>query len=307
MTPSGAGGPVAPSALGYVHRVNIVRRITALPGLAVGSVARTRRSLAGSVPDRQVPVRLRGRGPVVLVGGFCTTEDVLAPMRDWLGRLGYTVLTHTEDAGMGCGARSAEAVAATVRRAADRDRRGAGVALVGYSRGGQFARVTAADPTLPVRALVTLGTPFDLFRLGLPVLVPALLVAAAGTLGAAGLATGSCLFGACCATYRAGLRGPVRVPFTSVYSRGDGMVPWRASLDPVATNVEVGGSHLDLLETRPARHAVAEALARTGLGARRSGRRNRMWPGPHPASGRDGPGPERELLLHRPSGPHRTA
>jgi pimeloyl-ACP methyl ester carboxylesterase len=65
--------------------------------------------------------------------------------------------------------------------AVDLDQFGEGVRLVGYSRGGQFARVAAQ--LRPVGVLVTLGAPFDLFRLGPAALLPAVAVAAAVKVG----------------------------------------------------------------------------------------------------------------------------
>ena len=85
-------------------------------------------------------------------------------------------------------------------------------------------------------------------------------VTAAGALGAKHLAGLQCLFGACCADYRRRVRQPVPGSFTSIYSRQDKVVPWRASIDPAARNVEVIGSHLQLISSPEARRAVARVL-----------------------------------------------
>jgi pimeloyl-ACP methyl ester carboxylesterase len=195
---------------------------------------------------------------VVLVGGFCTSGQVLEPMRSWLEQLGYRVLVHTADAGMGCAARSVDALLQRWDEAVELDEFGEGVRLVGYSRGGQFARVAAQ--LRPVRSLVTLGAPFDLYRLGPAALLSAAVVAAAGSLGAARLARLECLFGSCCAEYRGLLRRPVSARFTSIYSRQDKVLPWQASLDSTARNREVSGSHVQLVSSPEARRAVAKAL-----------------------------------------------
>ncbi|MBV9923201.1 MAG: hypothetical protein JOY78_20440 [Pseudonocardia sp.] len=73
------------------------------------------------------------------MAGFCTTETVLEPMRGWLEQLGYRVLVHTTDVGMGSAARSVEALLDRLDEAAELDRHGQGVRVVGYSRGGQFS------------------------------------------------------------------------------------------------------------------------------------------------------------------------
>ena len=51
------------------------------------------------------------------------------------------------------------------------------------------------------------------------------------------------------ATMRERNRVPISVPITAVYSKRDGIVNWQACLDtvnPGATNVEVGSSHLGM-------------------------------------------------------------
>ncbi|MCE3551703.1 hypothetical protein LWC33_09575 [Pseudonocardia sp. RS11V-5] len=207
-------------------------------------------------PDPPLRRAWLGGGPLVLVGGFGTTDAGLRPMQRWLGRLGYDVTPHTVGVGMACGGRSVEAL----RRSLERADTGEGVHVVAHSRGGQFARAAIAAGA-PVRGLVTLGSGFDLYRLGLPVLGLAAVLGTAGTLGVPGAATLGCLRGPCCADFRTALRGAVGVPFTSVFTRRDRVVPWRSSQDPHARNVEIGGSHLGLLSDTDAKRAVAAALA----------------------------------------------
>jgi hypothetical protein len=204
----------------------------------------------------EVPARWRGRGPVVLVGGFGTTDHGLRVLRGWLERLGYRVTVHTTGIGTGCGGRSVE----RLRRVIDAADEGAGVGVVAHSRGAQFARVATASGAR-VRSLVALGAPFDQFPLSVPALAAGLLVGVAGSLGVPGLASLGCVRGPCCAEFRAALRAPVPVPFTSVYTRGDQVVPWRSSVDDAAHNVEVSGGHLGLLDRPDALAAVAAALA----------------------------------------------
>ena len=59
-------------------------------------------------------------------------------------------------------------------------------------------------------------------------------------------------------------RVPADIPTTSVYSRSDGIVPWRASALPAAPmseNVQVRGSHLGLGHNPPVLVVVADRLA----------------------------------------------
>jgi pimeloyl-ACP methyl ester carboxylesterase len=230
-----------------------------VPGFSTSvALASVSRGSAGPPPE-PVPDRWRGTGPVVLVGGLLTTAAALEPLRRWIGHLGYSVTVCTIRAGLACAEASVTRLAEVVGEAADAA--GEPVRLVGYSRGGQFARVLAQDPGAPVRSLVTVGTPFDLYGVSRPLLGQALAIATAGTLGIPGLASLSCLFGSCCAGFRDRLRAPVPVPFTAVFSRADRLVRWEACVDPAARAVEVPGHHLALLTDVEPMRAVAEALA----------------------------------------------
>lgn len=235
-----------------------------MPEFSTSAALRHMRALLGRAPADTpldpLPDRWRGEGPVVLVGGLCTTDLALAPLRDRLEWLGYTVTTHTAGGGMGCAARNVAELAEVVRAAADAA--GRRVRLLGYSRGGQFARIVAQDPAMPVRSLVTLGTPFDFYGVSRLLLLQGAAIAVAGTFGVRGLASLSCLFGSCCAEFRRALRAPVPVPFAAIYSRRDRMVRWQACLDEAAYTVEVPGSHLGLLSDTAPLRAVAEQLRR---------------------------------------------
>ena len=214
-----------------------------------------------------VPAALRGSGTVLLVGGFATPAVLLEPMRRWLARCGYDVVPVTLGAGMGCAGEAADLLTGLIEDRAERT--GRPVRLVAHSRGGQFARAATARVPRRVAALVTLGTPFDLFGLSWPLLTAAATVSALGSLGVPRLARLECLVGPCCARFRTSLRGPWPdgVAFTSVYSSTDRSVPARASQDPSARNVEVRGSHFGLLSGRGAQLATARALARSGQGS----------------------------------------
>lgn len=202
-------------------------------------------------------------GPVVLVGGMAATEPVLAPLARRLEHRGHEVVTTTTAAGLGCAGSAVDALVGLIGEVADSA--GEPVGVVGHSRGGQFARSAVGHPELvgDVHALVTLGTPFDLYGLRWPLLAQAAGVVAAGTLGVPGLARLSCLTGPCCREFRSGLRRPLpsNVRFTSIYSRHDAAVPWQSSHDPAAENVEVSAGHLALLTAPEAAEAVSAGLA----------------------------------------------
>ena len=60
------------------------------------------------------------------------------------------------------------------------------------------------------------------------------------------------------------IRKPPPVPTTSIYSRTDGIVAWRCSLNdpgPLAENIEVPASHVGMGMNPLALYAVADRLA----------------------------------------------
>src|SRR3954454_14018575 len=83
MRVSVTSGPLG-SLLGATVRSAVSGSMSAAVGLH-----RRPRAVA---PLPAPPPAWRGSGPVVLVGGLCTTDTVLQPMRLWLERLGYQVL-----------------------------------------------------------------------------------------------------------------------------------------------------------------------------------------------------------------------
>jgi triacylglycerol lipase len=200
--------------------------------------------------------------PVLLIPGFLAGDDSLALMTRWLRRMGH----HTSRAGIranvGCSGAAIDRL--ETRLEALVQRQGRRAAVIGQSRGGTFAKVLAARRPDLVSGVVTLGTP-QLDPLAVHPLVRAqlLLVGALGTLGAPGLFRRACLEGDCCAefwdTYAAPL--PKTLPLISVYSRSDGIVDWRACLDPCAHHVEVHSSHVGMAVNREVYRTLASSLA----------------------------------------------
>ena len=138
------------------------------------------------------------------------------------------------------------------------------MALVGHSRGGHFARALAHRRPDRVSHAVSLGA--DLQRMfGISVPTQAAVIAARR--GVAALRRGRaerCLYADCTCAFARDFAAPLptdRVRFTSVYSKGDGVVRWPGSVVAGADCVEVTGSHVGLIFNRKAYRAIAEALA----------------------------------------------
>jgi hypothetical protein len=111
-----------------------------------------------------------------------------------------------------------------------------------------MARALAKRRPDLVSGIVTLGSPnAGMLHIHPLVLGSVGVVGALGTLGVSHLFTFNCLFGDCCAEFRTSLGSPEfpeEVGYTAVYSKKDGIVQWKACLDPAADElVEVNSSH----------------------------------------------------------------
>ena len=167
----------------------------------------------------------RGDGHTVLVmPGLGASDLSTRPLRRFLRGLGYDVHGWGLGRNEGPTTRTLDGVGA---RFLDlHGRRGEGVSLVGWSMGGIFARRLARQHPDRVRQVITLGSPFRMIS-----------------------DTRSSALG---------------MPSTAVYSRTDGIAPWRSCCDgsgPHHEAVEVVGSHCGLGHHPAVLHLVANRLA----------------------------------------------
>ncbi len=217
---------------------------------------------------RRDPV-LRGHGvprgdgaPVMLIPGFLAGDPSLSIMAGWLKRLGYRPCRAAMRVNVDCTTRALDRLEASLERQAESH--GQPVAIVGQSRGGTMARGLATRRPELVRRIVALGSPLtDQMAVHPLVHVQAIGLGVLGTLGVPGLISKGCRDGECCAETRehAAARLEHDIPFTSVYARSDGIVDWRACLDPDAEHVEVEASHCGMAVNAEVFRAIAAALA----------------------------------------------
>ncbi len=187
------------------------------------------------------------RVPVLLIPGFLSGDFALAPMSDRLRDEGHWTGKSGIAPNIGCTRELADAVEARLERAAEHT--GRRVAIVGWSRGGTLGKiVTMRRPEL-VASLVTLGTPnTDPLAVNATLAAQLSLLTRLSSLGVPGLLSEDCIAGECAQTVRGWLVGdvPADIPYTSVFSLDDGVVDWRACLDPGADPVEVSATHMSM-------------------------------------------------------------
>jgi triacylglycerol lipase len=190
------------------------------------------------------PPRALEGSPVMLIPGFLTGDAQLVTLASWLRRCGH----RTHRSGIRLNVDCAAAATQRLERRLEEFVRleGEPAVLVGQSRGGLFARVLAVRRPELVRSVVTLGSPHcNPFAVHPLVWSQGAVIAVLGTLGVPGLATHRCRNGACCRAFMHDLAAPLpeEISFLSLHSKVDGIVDWRACVDPGAQNVAVRSTH----------------------------------------------------------------
>jgi pimeloyl-ACP methyl ester carboxylesterase len=176
--------------------------------------------------------------PVMLIPGFLAGDWTLRTPFQWLGRVGY----RARMAGVTFNVMYSEVMLRPLldTLSALHRKTGARVSLVGHSRGGVLAKVLAHRKPELVEQVITLGSPlrdpfdvhpltmagvraahvFNVVRYGHPASVEM--------------------------RFLRDLAAEPKVPMTSIYSRSDGVVNWKACLRPDINSIEVKGSHVGL-------------------------------------------------------------
>ncbi len=197
--------------------------------------------------------------PVLVLPGLLASDMSTVPLRGWLRRLGYPVVGWALGRNRGPTREVVDALPRLVERLAAEH--GTPVSIVGWSLGGIFARRLALRSPRQIRQVISLGSPFALVE------------------GQADRTAGSRAYRQHADLHAAdrihpsddAARRPLPVPSTSVYSRGDGVVDWRACLQPVgptSENVAVRGSHLGMGHNPGVFWVVADRLAQPAGGWR---------------------------------------
>jgi pimeloyl-ACP methyl ester carboxylesterase len=227
-------------------------RAIAREASVIGEATRfARRHRTARRDRREIPYAMRapepGAQPVVLVPGFMAGDGSLSLMARHLRGLGHRTYRSTMHANVGCTKKARDRLEERIEAIATK--RGRKVTVVGHSLGGLLARGIAAHRPDLVDGIVTLGSPLlapgaahQLLLWDLNLIVK-LQRAGLGSMMGADCTSGDCAK----ESWEAG-QAPLHrdVAFTSVFSRRDGIIDWRACLDPLAKTVEVRTSHLGM-------------------------------------------------------------
>ena len=206
----------------------------------------------GTLPWLRVLRRLpKGDGhPVLVFPGLGANDLTTAPLRLFLNHLGY--VTQAWGQGFNFGPRTGVLAQCKADLLALHKKHGRPVSLIGWSLGGIYARELAKELPDLVRCVVTLGTPFA----GPHTSTNAWRIYQ--------FASGRSIERE---TENYNLPEAPPVPTTSIYSRSDGVVAWRGSLqasaphNPHTENIEVVASHFGIGLNPSAWWVVADRLA----------------------------------------------
>ncbi len=190
--------------------------------------------------------------PVMVLPGLGTSDSSTRFMRDFMSDIGYTA--YPWGLGHNLGPRGSlekllSTLAARVRYISD-EHAGAKVTLIGWSLGGIYSREVAKLCPDRVRQVITMGTPFK------------------GNLSG----TNATLLYEILSKDKSHkdpalmerISVPPPVPFTSLYSKTDGVVHWKCSIEdpsPLTQNIEIPwASHMGLSHNPISLYILANLL-----------------------------------------------
>jgi pimeloyl-ACP methyl ester carboxylesterase len=198
---------------------------------------------------------LLGRAPggdghgVMVIPGFMGDDPYNQPLVDFLNGLGYRASGWHLGRNLGPGSVSLEELQGKIKRMAD----GGKISLIGHSLGGIYAREIARQMPGTVRQVISLGTPFGEGR-------------DSGSIASRlyrKLNPGDQTDQEQLARQKELATAPP-VPTTSIYSKSDGVVNWRTSIQhqghAKTQNIQVIGSHCGLTLNPAVWYLIANRL-----------------------------------------------
>jgi triacylglycerol lipase len=258
LLPDGFGRPALAALLREGSLVTEAGRLAVHKGTA----RRTRRKTPYAA--RSV---VRAPEPVLLIPGFLAGDWTLRQMSAGLRDRGFRTYRSHIHANVGCTLNAAALVESHLERIAAQ--RGSRVQIVGHSLGGMIARGVAVRRPDLVSGIVTMGSPMlapgahhRLLTGGVTVLNRL------SAVGVPGVMSQDCVSGPCAEVSFHEVRQPLPagVAMTNVYSKRDGIVDWKACIDPEGDAVEVRASHIGLAVDPRVIKLVGDALMRQTSG-----------------------------------------
>lgn len=203
---------------------------------------------------------------VVLIPAFLCPDAYLAPLHQWLARIGYNPFF----SGIGFNTQCPNLLITrqlndTIEKALAKS--GRRLHLIGHSLGGIIARAIAAQRPKDIASVITLGAPFRGTVAHGSILRAAEIVRQRIQAEHSNDVLPDCYTGRCTCDFLDSLRCamPASVSETAVYSESDGIVDWRyCKTDRPEADFPVTGTHIGMVFNASAYSIIANRLAQAG-------------------------------------------
>jgi triacylglycerol lipase len=212
---------------------------------------------------------------VVLLPAFLCPDAYLAPLHQWLARIGYNPFFSGIGFNTDCpNLLITRQLNDTIEKALTKS--GRKIHLIGHSLGGIIARAIAAQRPADIASVITLGAPFRGTVAHHSILTAAEMVRRRILSKHGGDVLPHCYTGHCTCDFLDSLRHsmPASVAETAIYSESDGVVDWRyCKTDRSDADFRVSGTHIGLAFNPSAYSVIAERLAQAGSEATKRSRK----------------------------------
>lgn len=203
----------------------------------------------------------RGNGqPILLIPGFLTGDWMMTVMAGWLNRLGY----HTYFSGINWNVDCPNLTSELLRWRLDHITQETEhpITVIGHSLGGMLARVLHMNFPEQVGQAIAIGSPID-GSLRVNPLLPFTFRVLRKVRGHRKATEPGCGSHQCSCTFAQTIAAtlPTGRQFTSIFTKQDEVVDWRACLDPNGANHEVSGRHIGLVVNPAVYRILADRLA----------------------------------------------
>lgn len=259
LLPDGYGRPPLVALLREASLLAETGRLAVRRGADLRTRRRTPYAARGAV---------RAAEPVLLIPGFLAGDWTLREMSNALRAQGFRTYRSQIHANIGCTLDAAALVEARIEQLAER--RGSRVQIVGHSLGGMIARGVAVRRPDLVSGIVTMGSPMRAPAAHHWILTGSVdVLVQLSRFGVPGLMSAECVGGSCAELSFGETQQALTnaVAMTNIYSRRDGIVDWRACIDPAGTAIEVRASHIGMALDPRVIDVVVGSLRRSSAAA----------------------------------------
>ena len=210
---------------------------------------------------------------VILIPAFLCPDFYLAPLHQWLSRIGYTPLF----SGIGFNTECPNLLITrqlndTIEQALAKS--GRKVHLIGHSLGGVIARAIASQRPTDIASVITLGAPFRGTVAHAGILRAAAMVRKRILAKHGSAVLPSCYTARCTCDFLESLNCvmPASVLETAIFTESDGVVDWHyCKTDCADADFSVSGTHVGLAFNPSAYSIIAKRLAQAAPTAKSNG------------------------------------